>query len=59
MDPLTILALANGLVAVVGNITAEVLQLKALAAANGATDAQLQALDDALSLAIAARKAEQ
>ena len=59
MTPFQILELAEGLVTLVGNLTAQIIKIKALAAKAGATDEQLSALDVRLSAAIAARQSEE
>jgi hypothetical protein len=59
MDPLTIIAVINGLIAAAGNIAVTIAKLKAVAAENGATDEQLADLDVRLTAALAAREAEQ
>jgi len=51
--------IGTGLTALVGTIVGQVLQIRVLAQAAGASDAQLDELDGRLSAAIAARQAEQ
>ena len=53
------LGLANSLILIAGNIAAQIVALRSLAQAAGATNAELDDLDVRLTAALAARKAEQ
>ena len=59
MDPLTIIAIINGLIGTTANLTTQIVVLKGLAKQAGATDAQLDELDVKLDAALARRRAEQ